>query len=215
MQDYKVPLEPGNFYHLYNHANGNDSIFKTHENYMFFMRKYIRHISPVCETFSYCLMPNHFHLLIRIHADEKLEKYFREKYERKFDKSLKTFKTLGKFVSKEFANFFSSYSQAFNKQQGRMGSLFIPNFKRKIIDNNEYLLQVVHYIHNNPVHHKFAGKIDEWKYSSYHELISVEPTFLMRNEVLEWFGSLENFKSVHNKNIATSGKLFLPFQKLA
>ncbi len=201
MQDYRAPLEPENFYHLYNHSNGNDVIFKTHENYMFFMRQYTQRVVPVCDTFAYCLMPNHFHFLIRVLPENKLEKYFQQKYERRYKKAFLNFQTFGKLVSKEFSNLFSSYTQAFNTQKGRIGSLFNPNFKQKKIDSEKYLIKTVHYIHNNPIHHGFVGKIEDWKYSSYLALITTKPTLLKRNEVIEWFDDLQNFKFFHKQNI--------------
>jgi hypothetical protein len=62
----KPLLEPGAYYHIYNHANGSDNLFRNDDNYMFFLKKYSEFISPVADTFAYCLMPNHFHLAVRM-----------------------------------------------------------------------------------------------------------------------------------------------------
>lgn len=59
-------LESGFFYHIYNHANGREDLFLNDDNYNFFLKKYTFHISHVADTFAYCLMPNHFHFLVRI-----------------------------------------------------------------------------------------------------------------------------------------------------
>lgn len=56
-------LETGQYYHIYNHANGDDNLFREAKNYPFFLQKYHQHISPIAETIAWCLMPNHFHLL--------------------------------------------------------------------------------------------------------------------------------------------------------
>jgi len=72
-----------------------------------------------------------------------------------------------KYLSKQFSNLFSSYTQAFNKQQRRRGSLFIPNFERKHIDSDEYFRQLIHYIHFHPVHHGFVDDLRDWKHSSF------------------------------------------------
>lgn len=57
---------PNAFYHIYNHAVGTENLFKSHENYLFFLNKYDQHLSTVFKTLAYCLMPNHFHLLVQV-----------------------------------------------------------------------------------------------------------------------------------------------------
>ena len=67
-------MEAGNFYHIYNHANGSENLFRNDENYNFFLRKWSQHIEPIADSYAYCLMPNHFHFLVRIKDEEDLEK---------------------------------------------------------------------------------------------------------------------------------------------
>src|SRR5690606_21905148 len=74
---------------------------------------------------------------------------------------------LSHLLSKQFSNFFSSYSQAFNKVYQRRGSLFIKNFKRKKVDNDVYLTQLILYIHLNPVKHGFTKDIEAWSWTSF------------------------------------------------
>ena len=62
------PLLPGAYYHIYNRGNNRQNIFVEERNYAYFLRLYIRHIEPVAETYAYCLLRNHFHLLIRTKA---------------------------------------------------------------------------------------------------------------------------------------------------
>jgi hypothetical protein len=66
MATQRVPLVPRQTYHFYNHANGNDVLFRTDENYRYFLKQYVKHLCPVFDTFAYCLLPNHFHFLIRV-----------------------------------------------------------------------------------------------------------------------------------------------------
>ena len=67
-----VPLKPSKYYHIYNHANGFENIFISDENYRFFLVKFNLYISHIADTLAYCLMPNHFHLLIKIKNEEEL-----------------------------------------------------------------------------------------------------------------------------------------------
>jgi putative transposase len=119
-------LTPGTLYHIYNRANGREKMFLSDENYRFFLRKYLLHIAPICETYSFCLMPNHFHLVIGIRSGQELARLTlpAEALVNGGDNSV-----LQKFLSKTFSNFFSAYTQAFNKQQNRMGSFVYEEFQ--------------------------------------------------------------------------------------
>lgn len=65
-------LESDKYYHIYNHANGFENVFRCNENYLFFIQKYRFHLLPFIDTYAYCLMPNHFHLLIRVKSREEM-----------------------------------------------------------------------------------------------------------------------------------------------
>ncbi len=177
-------MEPRKTYHLYTHANGFENLFRSDENYRYFLQRYQHFIPLIADTLAYCLMPNHIHFLIRVKKEEEIESAFG-----KFG----TFQKLETRISKQFANLFSSYTQAFNKMYARKGSLFIPNFKRKEITSGRHLTNIIHYVHANPVHHGFVKKTDDWKWSSYHEIISEKPSWLQREEVITWFGNKDEF----------------------
>ena len=173
-------IEDG-IYHVYNHGNGFENIFRSDNNYRHFLKKHDEYMSEVWECLAYCLMPNHFHLLVRIKersiADETSE-------------------MVNKKVSRQFSHFTNSYAQAFNKNWGRKGSLFIRSFKRKQVTDEVYLRRLVCYIHNNPVNHGFKNMPDEWEFSSYRKIIN-QPEEIINKEVIELFGDLKNMISVH------------------
>lgn len=216
------------YYHIYNHANGDENLFREQKNYEYFLEKYKQHISPIAETIAWCLMPNHFHLLVKIKTEEEivaafsstnppstfppstfpkfqtleklgLEKLDLKKLELEKLKRLEKFKKLdtleGKsnFLSKQFANFFSSYTQSFNKVYGRRGSLFLKNFKRKEIVDENYLLNLILYIHLNPVKHGFTNKVLDWKWHSYASF-----PFVYEEEFRMLFGDKENYENIHH-----------------
>ena len=66
MKDYHAYVEPESVYHIYNRAHGAEYLFLNDGNYRFFLQGYRQYISPIADTFCYCLMPNHFHLMLRI-----------------------------------------------------------------------------------------------------------------------------------------------------
>jgi putative transposase len=209
MQNKLEVLQPDTFYHIYNRANGSEKLFITDENYVFFLRKYKEYISPICHTYCYCLMPNHFHFLIQIKSEDELELYFNEKTSS--SSTLQGFKTLeglakqnsiSKLLTQQFSHLFNTYTQAFNKQNGRKGSLFMHPYKRKKINDTSYLLQLVKYIHYNPIEAKLASELYEWKFSSYSSIISKTPSLLKRDDLLNWYNDLSNFIYIH-KTIPT------------
>ncbi|OOG78313.1 transposase [Algoriphagus sp. A40] len=169
-------MEPGQTYHIFNHANGDENIFREDENYRFFLKQYSKYLGDVVDTYAYCLMPNHFHLLVGVKPEDQLRKTFPK------------FETLEKLTSKQFSNFFSSYTQAFNKKYQRRGSLFQKNFKRKpIFDLNQWQ-ETFLYIHLNPIKHGFVDRIDDWKWSSWHGYQQPEkPSNLDRTFYLNFF----------------------------
>jgi putative transposase len=203
MKNYKIPLLPEKYYHIYNHANGSDNLFLTSENYRYFLQRYNTFISPIADTFAYCLMPNHIHFLIRIKSEPDLQKAYQYKTQ---SRKILLEEDIPNYLSREFASLFSSYSQAFNRQNGRKGSLFMPNFKRKVVETEEYFTQLVYYIHANPVHHGFVKDLSSWNYSSYHAFLSRKQTNLQRDEVLNWFGNVDSFKAFH-EGTPLGGKL--------
>jgi putative transposase len=72
-------------------------------------------------------------------------------------------------------------------------------FGRKLIDDDAYFVNVVRYIHFNPVYHGIVRDIREWKYTSYHAYLSSQTSYLARYNALHYFGSLEHFKTFHEE----------------
>jgi hypothetical protein len=60
-----TPLIPERFYHIYNKGNNGTGIFQGEENYRFFLSQYYKYLGDYTDTFTFCLLPNHFHFLIR------------------------------------------------------------------------------------------------------------------------------------------------------
>ncbi|HPG73843.1 MAG TPA: hypothetical protein PLM49_06090 [Bacteroidales bacterium] len=201
-------LQPNNTYHIFNHANGFENLFQSDENKRFFMERYVKHIVPIADTYAYCLMNNHFHLLLKIKGGEEIEKIRNQQQPSSskvsnFGRAVVVEVEVEYFISKQFANFFSSYTQAFNKMYGRMGSLFIKNFKREEIKNEDHFRALVVYIHRNPVHHGFCKHFSEWKFSSYNSLNQADEGDLIdRAAVFEAFGNEEACWDVHNEKLA-------------
>jgi REP element-mobilizing transposase RayT len=188
---------PTEKYHVFNHANGRENIFIEEKNYTFFLEKLRLYVLPVCKLFSYCLMPNHFHLVLEVRSEEELSLCWQKPGTTgRFSEEELTLK-----ISRSFGNLFSSYTQAFNKVYDRKGSLFIPSMKSEQISDENSFCKVVHYTHANPVHHGFTRKMNEWPHSSYHAYLSEGATKLEREYVLDIFGGKNAFLEYHEQPI--------------
>lgn len=186
MINYKGTLEPGCFYHIYNRGNNRENIFYNNENYKFFLRRYDEYLSPVVETYAFCLLPNHFHFLIRVKEPKVVSPSQKAK-------PLNT--------SNAFQRLFTSYSMAINKQQKRTGSLFQKPFKRIKINSIQYLANVVFYIHANPQLHKITDDFRDYPWSSYNRILTNKPSALNKSAIVAWFSNSENYISYHAQKI--------------
>lgn len=197
MPDYHQPLYPDCTYHIFSRATGNEKIFTEEKNYSFFLNKYQQHILPVADTYAFCLLPNHFHFLIKIKSIDVIEKYYLQK------KKNKTFtsEVAPEFIMECFSNLLNSYTKAFNKTYNRKGSLFIDYLRRIEVSTDDQFGATIFYIHKNPVHHHYCKTISEWPWSSYKYLLSTGSTNLLRKEIIDFFGTKEQFISFHQQPI--------------
>ena len=192
MNSSEVPLEYGNFYHIYNRGINGCKLFYENENYEYFMHLYAKYISLVADTFAWVLMRNHFHFLIRIKTAEQLNLQGFQNLE-----GLKG--TNRNFANQQFANLFNAYTKAINKRYHRTGSLFEHPFKRIQIASQDQVLYLIYYIHHNPIHHGFCDHFLAYPWSSYLTILSPKKTNLKREEVLKWFYDKAYFKEFHSK----------------
>lgn len=205
MTNKTCPLQPGAYYHVYNRAHGNEKLFLSNENYRYFLRRFQHYITPIAQLHCYCLMPNHFHFLIEIKDEHEIEAYFL--LEEKLKLTLSGLKELtglaranyfSKKMSLQFSHFFNSYTQALNKQQVRKGSLFMRPFKRKEITNEKYLLNLIRYIHQNPIAAGLTKRPEDWPHSSYHHILANSSPLIHSRQIIEWFNDKINFSYCHN-----------------
>lgn len=170
-------LEAGFFYHIYNHAVADGNLFIEDANYLYFLKLWEKHSSSIAETYAYCLMPNHFHFLVRIkETDQQLES---NRY------------------SQILGNCFNAYSKAINKRYSRKGSLFYESFCRKRVMDEFYLKKLIVYIHQNPIESNFVEKIHDWKYSSYNVILRNQTSFISSKDVMQLFEDEANFIYCH------------------
>jgi len=154
---------PETFYHIFNRGINKQIIYFTRDNYLFFLEKIRKHILDHLDLIAYCLMPNHFHLLVYSKPDIIPEKF-----------------------SKDLRIMLSSYAHAINIQEKRTGSLFQQHSKIKRLENShkiinshvgnnldEYAETCFYYIHQNPVKARLVQKPEDWEMSSFREYVGL------------------------------------------
>lgn len=165
----------GQYYHIYNRGAGKAKIFFDEGNYQYLLRLvkdyYLKHGATII---AYCLMPNHYHFLLRQETDAPLSKFMQV--------------------------LFNSYVQALNIQQGRTGTLFEGRFKHKCVDKWEYLMVLCRYIYRNPVQAGLVTKPEDWAYSNYREWIGLrgDSAFVDKGFVKEHFSSSQEYVNFVN-----------------
>jgi putative transposase len=153
---------PGHYYHVYNRGVDRRPIFAEDENYLFLLRRAKAYLADEALTLiAYCLMPNHYHLLLRPDAEG----------------------ALAHFVQR----LFNSYTQALNRQQGRSGTLFEGRAKSILVDDERYVLALCRYIHLNPVQAGLVSEPGEWPYSNYLEWVGQRPGALVDRTFVETY----------------------------
>ena len=136
------PLLPANYYHFYNRGNNKENIFREEENYHYFLALVKKYLLPIASIYSYCLLLNHFHFIIKIKEEKFLPKAIRTKK---------------MTLHQPLSNLFNAYTKAFNKKYNRTGSLFQKHPKRILITDENYLRNLIVYINVNPSHHEIEN----------------------------------------------------------
>ncbi|KAF5035263.1 hypothetical protein DSECCO2_587480 [anaerobic digester metagenome] len=198
MKRYQIPLEEGKYYHIYNRGNNRDRMFFNDYNYVFFMGRCRQYLSKSCDILAYCLLPNHFHMLVYVKeqpvksgaiASEALLPAVAAPAPAPEAKLLT--------AEQGFHRLFTSYSKAINKEQKRHGSLIENPFKRIEIDSDEYLRNVVVYIHTNPELHGFCDDFSLYRWSSYNSILNNTHQFAVSENILSWFEDSDNYRFCH------------------
>jgi putative transposase len=179
------PLIEGQYFHIYNRGVNGEDLFKEERNYYYFLRQYKLYCSDILETLAYCLLKNHFHLLV----------YVKENVEVPRKDGQGMFRMN---ASKQLGHFFNSYAQSINEAHKRTGPLFESPFERKWVDNESYLTSMIYYCHRNAQHHDFVKDFRDWEFSSYDAIVKSDKTLVAAEKVINRFGSVVAFEHAHS-----------------
>ena len=197
MIDYWHKFEHSSFYHIYNHAGSGKNIFKDHLDYIQFLKGMEKYFNDYMSINAYCLMPNHFHLLVRIKEKEVIDSNFGVIDSNAKRNYLKNEIDINALIEDQFRRWFSSYALKYNNKYKDRGQLFLNRFKRIQICEVFKFEYMLCYIHHNPIHHKFRYEYRSWEYSSYNYYVNNIESVLDKKYVLERLGNIEAFRKLH------------------
>ncbi|TAF66699.1 MAG: hypothetical protein EAZ55_05735 [Cytophagales bacterium] len=215
--DFYAPMQAEKVYHIYNRSNNKDLLFPKIENHTYFLKKWAEYLADFMDVYTYCLLPNHFHLMARMKDENQIQEAFAkvitekgttskkfEQYNRnRTNSSQRTVSSeplnTDEIISEQFRNLFSGYSKAINKQENRTGSLFQKQFKRLPVENDLYFTRLIWYIHRNPMHHRISKDFREYAWSSYQRLLLPQASKLDKAYIFDWFGGKAAFIKFHTE----------------
>ena len=194
---YKAPFIENEFYHIYNRTNNIELLFRNDENRNYFLKRYEHYTTAFLDTYSWNLLPNHFHLLAKVKSFEAITSHLQNKPKKHLCATEQKFlvhkATIHDLIDNMFQRFLISYSMSFNNVHNRKGNLLHRPFKHVHINKESQFTQTVIYINANAIKHDLVKNFTQHKWSSYHTILSNKSTKLFREEVLDWFGGRERF----------------------
>lgn len=212
-----MQFEQGHIYHIYNQGNNRQRIFFKEENYAFFLRKMKKYILPYADVLAWCLMPNHFHWMVYVHSTEVDRQATATVTVTVTvtvtDGVIGNHPVSNHPVSNKKRNFndsiailLRSYSRAISNQENRSGALFreetkaecltlckeiSPSFIGSYINishpEKEYPQICFHYIHSNPMRAGLVQKPEDWKFSSFQDVIGTRNGKLINRQRINEF----------------------------
>lgn len=185
-----IPFVNQYVYHIYNRGSEKRRIFEDRRDYQRFLKtltyyqlegpkpklshffKY-QNFKPtqakkVVEILTYCLMPNHFHFLLKQIKDGGL--------------------------TEMITKLSLSYTKYYNTKYDRVGPLFQGEFKAVLIESTEQLIHVSRYIHLNPIVSLLTKSLDKFDWSSYHEYVEENVGICLKEDILGFFPSPKDYQ---------------------
>ena len=204
--NYYAKMIEGGVYHIYNRSVSGVRLFESAEDYEAFLIKFDRYIGQFADTYAYCLIPNHFHFLLRIKSIPEIDfSKFKETKTKVFSEFANGQKSLNSLLEDQFRRLFSSIALSTNFKYSRRGSLFDGRMKRISIQTDDKIAYIFCYIHHNLIHHKLTTSYVDWMFSSYSKYISCDRIGHVNRDLLSFLNITveldfqKEFKNMHDQ----------------
>jgi len=204
-------LEKGYLYHIYNQGNNRRRIFFKRDNYLFFLKKIKLYISPYADVIAWCLMPNHFHLMVlvreeKIVIDNNIHTVTSSHGVNNSSHGVNNSNIKTRTINDSIGIMLRSYTRAINKQEDFTGKLFREKTKAECLNcldgitpsffiNNgvtsiniqdsekQYPQICFNYIHQNPLTAKMVKEETDYEYSSARDYAGIRKGKLINKKI--------------------------------
>ena len=192
---YRDPFIQGGYYHIYNKVISETILFRDDSDYQDFLIRYKKYFGHYFYTIAYCLIPNHFHFLVKVR--DSFDDHISSENTNASKKYLNDQEPLNFFLENQLSRMFSGVSLRYNKKYNRTGPLFKEGIKRvQLIEEHRILYQLC-YIHHNPIHHGLINDYTQWEYSSYNSFLLSSVSNETISKHRDWIGGKEAFIRLH------------------
>jgi putative transposase len=205
---YKAPFYPDSYYHIIFKSIDGVALFRTEENFNYFLQKFSLYLHVVCDCLAYCLLSNHVHFVVHVKTKEALldsilsiTKENRTVSMSRFLDEPEKVDNVDALIERQINSFMVAYTNAINNIYNRKGGLFQSPFRRAEIKEESHLQQAIIYTHANAQKHGIIKDFKEYKHSSYWEVIHSVSTYVNADKVLQFLGGMDKFIEQHQMQV--------------
>ncbi|MEO7263906.1 MAG: hypothetical protein ABIW38_03290 [Ferruginibacter sp.] len=205
---FKAPFIANAFYHIVCKSIDGILLFKQPQDYAVFYERFRKFNSAFFNVWSYSLLSNHTHHIVKIKSIEDIVDYLESDKNNSTTVSMNSFlqepaseSLLDTMLERQMNSFLVSYANYYNNSYKRKGGLFQKPFKRIQITDDAHLQQAVIYTNANAQKHKLVNDFTTYPYTSYTEVLLNCNSSVCCKDVIEFFGSRDQFIKIHKEQV--------------
>jgi putative transposase len=183
-------------------------LFLDSKDYLVFTDRFKKFTDEFLEIWSFCLIPNHTHHIVKIKSLETIKNSVanfpfsnRTKAMLSFLEDSTNEIALDKMIDRQMNSFLVSYANYYNNNYQRQGGIFQKPFKRIAIDDDAHLQHAIVYTHANAQKHDIANDYKKYPFSSYITIIKNDEYYTNSKSVINFFGGIEKFIQIHDSQV--------------
>ena len=204
--EFKAPFLPEFFYHIVCKSIDGIILFKESIDNHVFLQRFQQFTTPVFDIWSYSLLTNHTHHIVKIKSSAVILENIKKQEDK--TKAMRSFLAdqnnelfFDAMIERQMNSFLVSFANYTNNKYNRKGGLFQKPFRRIQIADDSHLQQAIIYVHANAQKHNIVNDFKVHPYNSYQSIVNNNAAFTETKIVLDFFGGLEKFKSIHKSQV--------------
>ena len=169
MRDNLIHNAIDSYFHVVNHAIDGRELFYDEGDYKIYLSFFKEALTPAVTVIAYCLMPNHFHFLLRQNFPDAISALFEKAHKR--------------------------YARYYNSKHGFKGRIFRTQLNHRETMEDTYILNACAYIHANPVQANLVNFPENWEFSNFREYLHLRHGTLWSQQFLQdYIGNPDNYR---------------------